>query len=126
MGIAQHSQAAVQAGGIGVSRGLAEATLTLLRAKLGGVEMVPFATAVVTQLSLSPGATADEGATARGVVRLIRAASAGDIEDAAAELYANPALFAAFFQNLDLLFAVPLPVADAVTGLVMAALERAV
>ena len=126
MGIAQYPQAAVQAGGIAVPRALAAATMALLHAELGSAAMLPFATAVVTQLSLSPGATADEVATARHVVGLVRSACAGAIGDAAAELHANPALFAAFFQNLDLLFAVPPPDADAVSAVVMAALERAV
>jgi hypothetical protein len=104
---------------------LAEETLALLRSDLAGAEaMLPFASSVVAQLARGADA-ADEGATARRVAAVVRSAASGPLEVAAADLCADPPLFAAFFQNLDLLFAAPVPEADAVSGLVMAALERA-
>jgi hypothetical protein len=86
--------------------------------------MLPFASAVVTQLARGAGAGA-EAAIARRVAAMVRAPGTGPLEVAAEALRADPPLFAAFFQNLDLLFDAPAAEADAVSGLVMAALERA-
>jgi hypothetical protein len=84
--------------------------------------MLPFASAVVAQLA---GGAGGEAEIARRVAAMVRASGVGPPEVAAEALCADPPLFAAFFQNLDLLFAAPAPEADAVSGLVMAALERA-
>jgi hypothetical protein len=109
-----------------MGRGLSGATAALLGADLAGADaLLPFAAAVVAQLAWSADAGA-EAAIARRVAAMVRAASAGPLEVAAAELRADPPLFAAFFQNLDLLFAAPVPESDAVSALVMAALEGAV
>jgi hypothetical protein len=106
-------------------RGLLEATVALLRAELADADaMLPFASAVVTQLAWGADAEAEAG-IARRVAAMVRAAAAGPLEVAAVELRADPPLFAALFQNLDLLFAAPVPESDAVSALVMAALEGA-
>jgi hypothetical protein len=85
--------------------------------------MLPFAAAVVAQLAWG-GEAGAEAAVAHRVAAMVRAAAAGPLPVAAAELRADPPLFAAFFQNLDLLFAAPVPESDAVSALVMAALEE--
>lgn len=96
----------------------------LLRDGLGEGSILHFAEAVVGQLAGTKGATADERATAHRVLALIRAAAAGRGGEAAADLHADPPLFAAFFQNLDLL--VPADsLGDAVSAVLLAALERA-
>ena len=108
-----------------MGQGLSDANVALLRSELAGAAaMLPFASAVVTQLARGAGAGA-EAAIARRVAAMVRASAGGPLEVAAEALCADPPLFAAFFQNLDLLFAAPVPEADAVSGLVMAALARA-
>lgn len=108
-----------------MGRDLADGTVALLRSELPGAEaMLPFAAAVVAQLARGADARG-EAAAARRVGAMVRAAAAGPLDVAAADLCTDSPLFAAFFQNLDLLFAAPVPEADAVSGLVMVALERA-
>jgi hypothetical protein len=107
-----------------VRQGLSDATTALLRSELAGAEaMIPFASAVVTQLARGAEVGADME-IARRVAAMVRASSTGPLEVAAEALRSDPPLFAAFFQNLDLLFGAPVPESDAVSGLVMAALER--
>ena len=102
-----------------------EGVRDLLRDGLGEGSILYFAETVVAQLAGTKGATADERATAHRVLALIRAAAAGRGGEAAADLHADPPLFAAFFQNLDLLLPAD-PLGDAVSAVVMAALARAV
>jgi hypothetical protein len=102
---------------------MSEATRALLRSELRGMDgMIPFASAVVAQLARGAGAGAESG-IGRRVAAMVRASTAGPLEVAAEALRSDPPLFAAFFQNLDLLFDAPPAESDAVSGLVMAALE---
>lgn len=100
--------------------------------------LAPFVQAVVAQLGRAPGA-ADASVAAERLRDLIRAAAADEVDVAAAQLLADPPLFAALFQNLDLLFLPAGPTdpaardahsaatatADALSAAVMLALQRA-
>jgi hypothetical protein len=100
------------------------ATAALLRERLGeGTPALRFAAAVAEQVGRSTG-TGREGerAAAERTLELLLG-SPGDASGAAA-LAGRPALLAAFFQNVDLLHLAADPRADAVSALVMAALER--
>jgi hypothetical protein len=102
--------------------------------KAGAGTALPFVEATVLQAAhplgtnvTAPGAAEREWRTANLTLELlldavpaVRAPS----EDAAARLRAEPRLLAAFFQNIDLLYQHGFPYADAVSGLVLRALEE--
>lgn len=86
--------------------------------------LLPFARAAALQLAR--GGPSPEAAALRvaGLLRDAGLLAAPAVTDAAAELADDPALLAAFFQNVDLLYEESFARADAVSLLVMAALER--
>lgn len=97
-----------------------------------GAAALPFAEAVIAQVAHPLGAPpaarpgARERLVARRVVRLLAASVRPDPAPAraAARLAGDPTLLAAAFQNVDLLYAHRCPRADAVSLLVMGAIER--
>lgn len=104
----------------------------VLRERLGeGSAALPFARAVLAQLTGTPGAAAaasprERRQLAEGVAELLRGAERGDSPDAPARaLLAEPALASALFQNVDLLYAAGWAAADAVSAVVMRAVELA-
>ena len=102
----------------------------LLRERLAAdPAALPFAEAVFAQLVGPAGALAGAPPAARDALAVHLAdtllAGARDPEAAAPRLLAEPPLAAAFFQNLDLLYASASPHADAISLLLMRALELA-
>lgn len=104
----------------------------VLRERLGeGSAALPFARAVLTQLTGTPGTAApapprERRRTAEQVAELLRAGERGDPPEAPARaLVAEPALAAAVFQNVDLLYAAGWPAADAISAVVMRTVELA-
>jgi hypothetical protein len=108
----------------------------LLREELereGALAAAPFLEAVVLQAALPLGLdepvegwTARERQTAAEALRLLLGAAAPggpSVPDAAARLRGDPRLLAAFFQNIDLLYEHGPAAADAVSLLVMQALD---
>lgn len=119
----------------GPPRAPTDASRARFRRALGrefGVCALPFVEAVVVQLVYPLGgpapASPEEAERAVGdrVVAMLGASTADPhfTARAAADLAADAALLAAFFQNVDLLHSHRCPHADAVSLLVMAALER--
>lgn len=104
---------------------------SLLRQRLSADPgAIPFAEAVLAQLIGPAGALAGAPPAARHALEIHLAdlllASAAPADDAlAARLLAEPALAAAFFQNLDLLYAHESLHADAMSALLMRTLELA-
>ena len=92
---------------------------------------IAFAEAVFAQLLGPAGALGSAPPAARDALALqltdlLLDSASGASDDALAErLLAEPAVAAAFFQNLDLLYEHPSPLADAVSALLMRALEIA-
>lgn len=68
-------------------------------------------------------ATGDEWAVVGRALELLREAAAGEVDAPARRLIAEPEMLAAFFQNVDLLYAEAAIQADAVGAVVMRALE---
>jgi hypothetical protein len=112
-----------------------------LRAALGeedAAAALPFLEAVVQQTAFPLGESVSaaeaperQRKTVRQVIDLLLAtraaggeAAAGDRDEAAERLRAHPVLLAAFFQNIDLLYQQAYPHADAVSLLVMRALDN--
>ena len=123
MGVAQHPEATLTAA--------SRAPGSLLRERLGADPgAIPFAEAVLAQLTGPAGAFAGAPHTARDALELhladvVLAAAATDPDELARRLLAEPPLAAAFFQNLDLLYTHTSPHADAVSALLMRTLELA-
>jgi hypothetical protein len=108
----------------------ARAPGSLLRERLSGDPgAIPFAEAVFAQLVGPAGALAGAPPAARDVLEAhladVLLASAGEDGTLAARLLAEPPLAAAFFQNLDLLYAHGSTHADAMSTLLMRVLELA-
>lgn len=124
MGDAQHTEAPVTSAAAGV--------VPLLRERLAGDPGGrPFAEAVLAQLVGPAGALADTGtgfheALALHISEILLASPGAGRDDALAHrLLAEPALAAAFFQNLDLLFTHGSVHAEAIGALVMRTVELA-
>lgn len=108
-------------------RRLPETAMRLLDEAIGYAPMAPFARAVIEQLSATIGATREPGDATTALLALLRAASTPQrgIEIAAARLLTDPPLFAAVYENLDLLSDVGGAPADTLAAAVMRAMERA-
>lgn len=105
-------------------RRLHDATLDWLRGRFGADgAALPFARAVTLQLARPPGRAASAAAELEAARRVAEPLEAPAAPGAPARLAADPELLAAFFQNVDLLFAHGFPGADQVALLVMTALE---
>jgi len=107
-------------------RRLVADTLDTLRARLAEEPAaLPFAEAAVAQIAHplpSRGTPGDEEEAAETVLALL---AAPDAPGADARLAERPEALAAFFQNVDLLYAHGFPRADRVSLLIMRALEHA-
>lgn len=108
-------------------RSPAPETAALLRERLGDRDpALPFAEAVVLQAAHPLGRAATkrrEVETAARVADILHERRSGSQPgEAAAALAADPELLAAFFQNIDLLYAQADPHADVVSGWIMRAL----
>lgn len=108
-------------------RRLPETAMRLLDEAIGYAPMAPFARAVIRQLSATIGARQEPGEATAALLALLRAAAIPQrgIEAAATRLLTDPALFAAVYENLDLLSDVRGAPADTISAAVMRALERA-
>lgn len=88
--------------------------------------LTPFLAAVAEQAArlAEPDASADAVAAEAAATRALALLQEPGTDEAVERLLADAPLLAAFFQNLDLLYAHAAPPADAVAALVMRALER--
>jgi hypothetical protein len=84
-----------------------------------------FIEAAAAQLARATGAAADGATTALLRDHVATVLDAPDIDAAARHLLGEPALLAACFQNVDLLYLHAAPEADAVAARVMRALDLA-
>jgi hypothetical protein len=108
-------------------RRLPVTAMRLLDEAIGYAPMAPFARAVIEQLSSTMGATREPGEATTMLLALLRAAAVTErgIDEAATRLLTDPPLFAAVYENLDLLADVRGAPADSLSAAVMRALERA-
>jgi hypothetical protein len=111
--------------------GPADAAVAIVRGRLAAhPAALPFAEAVVRQLTGAPGPLASAPvaaaeALAGRVAALLLAVGRADVDSLAAGLLEEPELAAAVFQNLDLLYAHPWGRADSVSLLLGRVLELA-
>ena len=113
-------------------RAATERALTTARELLASEPAaIPFAVAVTIQLtgpagSLANAPPSEEAALARRVAEIVlRAGGELDGDALVARLLEEPPLAAAFFQNVDLLYAHHCPCAEPVGALIMRAMEIA-
>jgi hypothetical protein len=85
--------------------------------------LLPFAEAVVRQLSDAPGSERETEETAGKIARVLRSATSADTRAAVDTLLSDPPLLAAFFQNADLLDTSG-PRGSAIADMVMGALAK--